>query len=624
MSTKLVIMSCIATLLGAGMAAAQVNIDAGLVTYFKLDEGMGDTLARDASGNGNDGTLIGDNLQWVTGYDGVALEYTPPLDVDAPDRLEYPTTGMSATAGTVAVWAYLADPQPGTSGRYIYGHTTQPQFNNRIQIYMQDGTNVSRLLDIGLGGAHTLKTDIMELPMNEWLHVALTWNNGAYVVYVDAEQVDSGTYSDMTALHPVANFGNDGSNAPYEAFCGMLDEARVYNRAITAAEVKAICDLPATPAMPRIKAWAPQPADGARDVTMPLFKWKSADTIRMHNVYVGTDPNLTEANLVGSRVPVNLYYHAPGIQPGTTYYWRVDGIDPDLVTIYTGDVWSFLAQPPTAYDPVPADGANTAPLSQELTWLAGIAALKHHVYFGDSLDAVTEGTADVDQGIFDDPNFKPGELLPATIYYWRIDEIGPADVLQTGSVWSFATMVPIDDFESYTDDEGSRIYETWLDGFADGSSGSMVGYAEAPFAEQTIVHGGAQSMPLDYNNVDSPFFSEAERTFATAQDWTADGVDTLVLYVRGQPGNAEEPLYVALKDTSNRTGTVVYADTAVMKATKWVEWKIPLSAFADAGVNLTRVKTLYLGVGDKANPVQGGAGLLYIDDIGLAVPVPME
>ena len=64
-----------------------------------------------------------------------------------------------------------------------------------------------------------------------------------------------------------------------------------------------------------------------------------------------------------------------------------------------------------------------------------------------------------------------------------------------------------------------------------------------PFAEQKIVHGGKQSMPLDYNNVKSPFYSEAEREFAPAQDWTADGVDTLVLYVRGQRINKAAPLY---------------------------------------------------------------------------------
>ena len=62
---------------------------------------------------------------------------------------------------------------------------------------------------------------------------------------------------------------------------------------------------------------------------------------------------------------------------------------------------------------------------------------------------------------------------------------GPATLVKEGPVWSFTTVLPIDDFESYTDEEGSRIYQTWLDGLSDRSSGSTVGNIDAPFAEQT-------------------------------------------------------------------------------------------------------------------------------------------
>ena len=51
----------------------------------------------------------------------------------------------------------------------------------------------------------------------------------------------------------------------------------------------------------------------------------------------------------------------------------------------------------------------------------------------------------------------------------------------------------------------------------------------------------------------------------------------------------------------------------------WTQWKIPLSSFA--GVNLSKVKKLYLGVGNRANPAQGGTGALYIDDIGVGHPL---
>ncbi len=326
-------------------------INDGLVAYFKLDD-MEGTVAVDASGNGNDGTLIGDNLEWVSGYDAGGLGYAVPASGDVGDRLEFPTNGMSTAAGTVCVWAYLADPQPASSGRYIFGHTTQPQFNDRIQLYMQDGTTPSRFLDVGLGGSHTTRTDIMELPMEEWLHVAMTWDNGVYAIYVDGEQVASGSYSGLANLHSVANFGNDGSNAPYEAFCGVLDEARVYNRGLTTAEVRTIFRMPP---LSRFMAQAPHPANEAVDVPVDsVFAWTAGGSAASHDVYLGTsfdDVNdATRANpgdvLLSQGQVATTYAPLDLLEFGTTYYWRVDEVNsaPDFA-IFKGTVWSFTAEP---------------------------------------------------------------------------------------------------------------------------------------------------------------------------------------------------------------------------------------------------------------------------------------
>jgi hypothetical protein len=145
------------------------------------------------------------------------------------------------------------------------------------------------------------------------------------------------------------------------------------------------------------------------------------------------------------------------------------------------------------------------------------------------------------------------------------------------------------------------------------STGSLVGYMTSPFAEQKIVHGGKQSMPLDYNNTKAPFYSEAEQEFATAQDWTVGEVSTLVLFVRGKLGNGPAPLYLVVKDASNKTATAICPDATVIGTAKWSEWKIPLSNLA--GVNLARIKKITIGLGDKAKPAAGGAGLIFIDDI---------
>jgi hypothetical protein len=179
----------------------------------------------------------------------------------------------------------------------------------------------------------------------------------------------------------------------------------------------------------------------------------------------------------------------------------------------------------------------------------------------------------------------------------------------------------VDDFESYTDDEGSRIYETWIDGWTNGT-GSTVGYVQAPFAEQAIVHSGNQSMPLDYNNVKAPFYSEAEREFSPAQDWTVNSLDTLSLFVRGEAGNGAGKLYLAIEDSAGKSAVVINPDPAAVNAGVWTEWKIPLSSLT--GVNLSKVKRLYLGVGDRDAPVAGGSGRLYIDDIRVTIPVAAQ
>jgi hypothetical protein len=447
-------------------------------------------------------------------------------------------------------------------------------------------------------------------PLNQWIHLTFRNNGSGTQVFVNGELM--GTSSSSVDL-PLLRIGGRGAG-PADWLQGVLDETVVFNRALSDQDILAHAT---TVGLAAIKARNPSPADGALAVGMPLLQWKAGLNALFHSVYLGTSPNLTQANLVSARQPFTLYYHTAGLQPGTTYYWRVDEIESDGVTVHTGDVWSFVAQALTAYYPNPADGAVDAASTPMLTWLPGQTAIKHHLYFGDSNDAVSKGAAGTDKGEVKDPNFAPGTLESLTTYYWRVDETAAGGAVRTGPVWKFTTCLPVDDFESYTDDKGKEIFSTWIDGWTNGT-GSTVGNTTAPFAERTIVHSGKQAMPMDYNNVKSPFYSEAELDFAPVQDWTAKGASTLVLYVRGRAGNAPAQLYVALEDASKHVGVVAYPDTAVTGAAKWIEWKVPLSGFA--GVNLAKVSKMYIGVGDRQNPVKDGSGRLYIDDIRVTTP----
>ncbi len=199
------------------------------------------------------------------------------------------------------------------------------------------------------------------------------------------------------------------------------------------------------------------------------------------------------------------------------------------------EVW-FSYAPMQARGPQPANNAGAVSVSATLDWRPGRDVTSHKVFFGTDQAAVAAGT--VPAQTMTGHGFDPGALNFGTFYYWKVDEVGTATY--PGSVWTFTTQpyAPVEDFESYTDQKGEEIYSTWIDGVTNGLSNSTVGYFTASggtFGETRIVHGGKQSMPFEYNNVKTPFYSEAEREFSPVADWTTNGADTLSLWVRGNP-----------------------------------------------------------------------------------------
>ena len=83
-------------------------------------------------------------------------------------------------------------------------------------------------------------------------------------------------------------------------------------------------------------------------------------------------------------------------------------------------------------------------------------------------------------------------------------------------------------------------------------------------------------------------------------------------------GNSPESVYVAVEDTSGHVAVVTHPTAAVRSG--WTEWLIPYSDLA--GVNLSNVKTLYIGLGDRDNPTASGTGTIFIDDIGYGRQAP--
>ncbi len=378
-------------------------------------------------------------------------------------------------------------------------------------------------------------------------------------------------------------------------------------------------------AIPPKTAYAPDPADGAESVALDVeFSWTEGFGSKLHTVYFGD--NFDDVNNAAGGQAQGTTTYTPGtLKMAGTYYWRVDEFD--VVETHKGDVWSFITQGAVG-SPEPAKGAVDVTQTPILTWSHGLFADSHQVYFGTDKEAVknadTSSSEYKGSGNLGSESYDAGQLEWDTTYYWRVDEANNTnpDSPWVGPVWNFTTanFLTVDDFESYNDLDpadpaSNRIFMAWADGFDNPAvNGSVVGYANPPFAEQTIVHGGSQSMPMSYDNAVGK--SEATLTLTSSRDWTVKGVNTLTIWFRGEAANAAENLYVALNDSA----VVNHDNPDAALINNWTQWNIDLTRFADQGVNLANVNSITLGLGNRSNPVAGGAGMMYFDDIRLYAP----
>ncbi|HNY80354.1 MAG TPA: discoidin domain-containing protein [Sedimentisphaerales bacterium] len=285
------------------------------------------------------------------------------------------------------------------------------------------------------------------------------------------------------------------------------------------------------------------------------------------------------------------------------------GVPAKYVRLTINDNWGMLTQiglsevrflyiPAHPREPQPAAGAADVTVDSILSWRAGRDATSHDVYFGTNQEELPLAGSPAQAA------FTPSTLEFGMTYYWKVDEVAD-DGVWAGELWSFSTQeyALVDGFEDYTDDieAGEAIFDTWVDGWVN-QTGATVGYINAPFAERTIVHGGKQSMPLQYDNSGSPFYSETTRVFDAAQDWSGNGANTLVLYFQGVPGpfmelaggkivmgaagtdiwNTTDEFRFACKPLSG-DGSIVALVESVSRAVDWTKAGVMIRETLEAG-----------------------------------------
>jgi hypothetical protein len=358
-----------------------------------------------------------------------------------------------------------------------------------------------------------------------------------------------------------------------------------------------------------------------------LWVWNSNDTLEpiiglgFRDVFIEYSSNGTDYTTLGTTSEFTRAPGAPDYAHNTTI--DMEGVPAKYVRLTANSNWGgilpqyglsevrFLYIPIRAREPSPDSGATDVNLDVTLGFRAGRQAAQHDVYISSDEQAVIDGTAPVTTTT--EASHGPLSLDLNQTYYWKINEVNMAETPTTldGDVWNFTTQeyLVVDDFESYNDlepddPESKRIFNVWIDGYGVATNGSVVGYELPPFCEQTIVHGGMQSMPLSYANTGGAAYSEAELTLTPAQDWTAAGVKTLAVHFHGTEGNTGQ-LYVKI----NGTKVLYDGQAGNLAQAGWQAWNVDL---ASSGASLQNVTKLAVGIDGN-----GAAGTLYFDDIRL-------
>ncbi|HWO59865.1 MAG TPA: LamG domain-containing protein, partial [Umezawaea sp.] len=200
----------------------------GLVAAYSFDQGSGTSLP-DLSGNGNNGTIA--NASWSTGGKyGSALSFNGTnAIVNVPD-----SASLDLTSG-MTLEAWVNPSALGTSWRTVLMKETSGDMV--YDLYGNRNTTVPTT-EVRVGGSAQSDNGTSALPLNTWVHLASTYDGNVLRLYVNGTQVSQllvvGSIATSTGALRIG-----GNTIWPEWFAGLIDEVRIYNRALSTTEIQA-------------------------------------------------------------------------------------------------------------------------------------------------------------------------------------------------------------------------------------------------------------------------------------------------------------------------------------------------------------------------------------------------
>jgi hypothetical protein len=210
------------------------TLASGLMAHYRLNETTG-TMASDAAGS-YPGTLR-NGTAWEPG------RYAGGVSFDGVnDYVSLPNISASGSGFTLAMWVLTDDFQPADQ-QFLSKATGASEREHDWMLGLSSGRRLRFRLKTG-GITATLTAFTGQLPLRTWYHAAATYDGSRMRLYVNGTEVGSMSKSgpiSMNATVPL-NLGRNPGNSSYMK--GVLDDVRIYNRALTPAEIGAVMSNP--------------------------------------------------------------------------------------------------------------------------------------------------------------------------------------------------------------------------------------------------------------------------------------------------------------------------------------------------------------------------------------------
>jgi hypothetical protein len=253
---------------------------------------------------------------------------------------------LNKQAGTISHWLKAGD----ISNRAVYyeagGHTTYYNGFGGTDIYeVHTGVYNGQWYVCYQDGTYTSVSGVAVEP-GVWTHVAVTWDRaGELVLYVNGEVADSMdisgiSFSDLSV--ELSQFGMVGNGTSSYYWKGAIDDARIYDEALTAEEIGIAMSGGASGGTGAASNPEPEHSSEITGDSVTL-SWEAGTWSTEHDVYIGTDfnsvagANRNYAEYVGRFTDANVV--VDGLDGAVDYYWVVDEVNGE--DKWLGDVWQF-------------------------------------------------------------------------------------------------------------------------------------------------------------------------------------------------------------------------------------------------------------------------------------------